>query len=573
MLDTMMLLEDLNGRIGIESSSNYHYIPEDRRREIIAQLKAERQSVAPSPLVSPSRPTEARCRTREERDELIETLLAVRANRSEEENLSQHLHEAYESRSPVVLYDTNKSSIVTEEQESLKSPRSSEAGEGNDTFFYASDILLQSDNANLQPRSHLEIFYPFENDQNNQTIGRFDAMNRRTQDNKRFNSTIGTKSSSLNEHEHHTSATCMVNHHDAPPIMVQEPSNKEQEANISSSERAPTRMGMGSSCFVIAPPPAPSQVNKKKKPLEPSKPRLVAAKTSSAGSGGKNKTTTNTSSLVAHEEEKNNNKKKKNSTPSNRLQYLAQPRNEQFADREKRRLLQEMLQLQECTFKPKLYQEFRPDKGQSSHPHHQQQRISSSSSSPRSVCSSPRQAFGFGGEHTLEWLTLSPRQQKSLQKETQASQVLVELSTTTRGCTKIKTSNPMICSSKLPSKERRSHSLDDQQKGHGNEKQKTKKQLTPSRMRSRRQILERLHLEKPKWLEMRDKAKQEKEEKEIRQHCTFKPKINPMSEYMRTTTTTTNTTNTTSGTIGTISCSHNRPLHERLADLQRAKVS
>lgn len=73
--------------------------------------------------------------------------------------------------------------------------------------------------------------------------------------------------------------------------------------------------------------------------------------------------------------------------PSSRLDYLAQPRNHTFAEREKQRLLLEMEQLRECTFHPNV---LKP---------------------PRSL---PKEkalsSTGRPGITEFQWLTLSPRQ-------------------------------------------------------------------------------------------------------------------------------------------------------------------
>ncbi|KAF1793396.1 hypothetical protein GQ600_7966 [Phytophthora cactorum] len=72
--------------------------------------------------------------------------------------------------------------------------------------------------------------------------------------------------------------------------------------------------------------------------------------------------------------------------PTKRIDFLAQPRNQTFAEREKQRLVLEMEQLRECTFHPNV---LKP---------------------PRSISKARNKDQGRPGTTEFQWLTLSPRQ-------------------------------------------------------------------------------------------------------------------------------------------------------------------
>lgn len=169
---------------------------------------------------------------------------------------------------------------------------------------------------------------------------------------------------------------------------------------------------------------------------------------------------------------------------SKRIEFLAQPRNDKFTELEKQRLVLEMENFQECTFRPditKSQQRLRAKKDQSF--------TNAKSENPDAPARQSPAAF--------PWLMLSPRRKST-----------VDVSTRVKWC--------------------------DLEKPQG------------------QSVIQRLHLDGTAKYEQREIVKAELEALKL-QECTFKPKINSASRSM-------------------LSIGGYKPIHERVSDIQRAKV-
>jgi hypothetical protein len=105
--------------------------------------------------------------------------------------------------------------------------------------------------------------------------------------------------------------------------------------------------------------------------------------------------------------------------PKSRLDRLADPRTHVFADREKQRLIREMDELKECTFRPTMLQPQAETR--------QRQRARSVSPNRERPVKSVRFVTGSTtADGAFPWLTLSPRRRKTTKFNRQSSRSLIE---------------------------------------------------------------------------------------------------------------------------------------------------
>ncbi|ETO61552.1 hypothetical protein F444_20455 [Phytophthora nicotianae P1976] len=324
-------------------------LSEERRREILAKLSSERQTalrtrhvdtVAGDEMGYQVTASEKRTyRTPEERHELIHKLLSERDTEFKADSGTDfHFGEA--SVHPIDVRRGDELSGEFQHEAIASRIPPSTVSDDNDEIYYASDILDNTTAADIQPRSKLDFLFEGEEALQTSDPGyspeislsqtEFSHMvpNKKTEVDEPVPSSLFAK---LLRQEHETEAQTQANAEIIPKSFVDHhdyadvpwvPTDEHQEEQFVHSQDIP-------------------HIDQRR-------------------------ATTN--------------------RPTSRIEFLAQPRNQTFAEREKQRLLLEMEQLRECTFHPNV---LKP---------------------PRSISKAKNKDQGRPGTTDFQWLTLSPRQ-------------------------------------------------------------------------------------------------------------------------------------------------------------------
>ncbi|KAG4053450.1 hypothetical protein PC123_g11395 [Phytophthora cactorum] len=323
-------------------------LSEERRREILAKLSSERQTalrarhadpMAVEGVVNQETASEERAyRTPEERYQLVQKLLSERNMDFKADSVAEfHLGETSVQLIDVERGDKLSGGYQHEAGGYTSAP--STGSDDNDEIYYASDILDHEATADIQPRSKLDFIYEGKEAQQTSDPGYSPEIlptqtecsevvaNKKTEvDDIPVSSSLFAK---LLRQEKETeilaNGEVMMSSFDEDHHYSDAPgksTNGHQEEHFVQSEDI-THIGQ----------------------------RQAATK-----------------------------------RPTKRIDFLAQPRNQTFAEREKQRLVLEMEQLRECTFHPNV---LKP---------------------PRSISKARNNDQGRPGTTEFQWLTLSPRQ-------------------------------------------------------------------------------------------------------------------------------------------------------------------
>ncbi|KAL3660657.1 hypothetical protein V7S43_014411 [Phytophthora oleae] len=312
---------------------------EERRREILAKLSSERQAVlhgrnAGAITTTGDVSDESAYRTPEERHQLIQKLLCERNVEITSESTA--VHDVFLEGSPV-------SPIGVDRENELSGEFQHEApsAESDDDIYYASDILDTQPSADIQPRSRLDfIFEGEEAQQLSDTVHPSEAFP--TETDMGFSVLLPNSNTGVDE--------------PVPPSLFAKLLDHEQKANMPASEKLKQSSFDENHHF---------------------------ADTVWGTTDGNVEDLPVYSENAAHVDRSQSSTKK----PSTRIDFLAQPRSQTFAEREKQRVLLEMEQLRECTFRPNV------------------QKPPRSISKPKNLVEGNRP-----GVTEFQWLTLSPRQ-------------------------------------------------------------------------------------------------------------------------------------------------------------------
>jgi hypothetical protein len=416
-------------------------LQEERRREILAKLSSERQAAlrsrhisavnveggAPSEsrdaIWSVTTPTESKHRTAEERRQLVQKLLGERSTDIRSgANAVPGLYPEH--------IDADREDEASEEFEhNANACSSAPSVESDDEIYYASDILDDVTAVDVQPRSRLDFIYEGEE------LPQAPDLDYPVQ---RFSTAVPSLPVEANGEENAEAsapsslfAKLLGQDRDAENSATDEVVHESFDEDHRMDESWEVSHGLQGEPFV-------NSVN------------------------------------AANIEQFITSMKK----PSNRIDFLAQPRNQTFAEREKQRLLLEMEQLRECTFRPNV---LKPPR-----------------SIPKGGISETRDSIGRPGTTEFQWLTLSPRQKLFRPADADVDTA-------------------------------------DGHKENGGQN-----------------VIQRLHLDGTARYDSRERAREALESQKL-QECTFKPKINPTSKSM-------------------FSMVDYKPIHDRVSDLQRAKV-
>lgn len=482
---------------------------EDRRKEILAKLSSERQAAlkacktgspvysadAVSPEASPA-PSHSSFKTPEERSQVLQKLFQARKERSSSQteeaaaprspNLSdRHGHRAVLAASPMGSPPSDGSA---------DSERHSQAFSDDGELFYASDIIGNGVTAEIQPRSRMDLLYEQDEfgereaddaelgDEGVASISKSLEMQHGLHEGGGGSNSgaesagKGSSSSSLfakvlaresegypNMNEHHAQAArprvsqddaALFGQYEAKPVDSTQPARRR---TVPQSEREQSDSSPG-------------------EPWTPSKDQFAQYHGGATFPG---------EFVPGNEPFQHGTRRATTGTAiSKRIEFLAQPRNDKFTELEKQRLVLEMENFQECTFRPditKSQQRLRTRKDQPS-----------ASTKSEKIDPPVRQSRG-----AFPWLMLSPRRRS-----------IGDARARVQWC--------------------------DLERPQG------------------QSVIQRLHLDGTARYEQRELAKAELEALKLRE-CTFKPKMNSTSRSM-------------------LSIGGYKPIHERVSDIQRAKV-
>ncbi|GMG16203.1 unnamed protein product [Phytophthora fragariaefolia] len=318
---------------------------EERRREILAKLSSERQAALRARHVGETYtvrsidgssqqkdglvPTETRYRTPEERHQLIQRLLSDRA----EDALPRtaEVQNTWAEASPIRDTEAERE----EQQEPIDSGVSSAESDNDDEIYYASDIIDNVTATDIQPMSKLDFIYEEREDHQvpEPDISLFLQSTA-------LGSSMAVPTSDDQKEEL------------APSTLFAKLLGKDREVQNVRDDNLAQSMLVEHEQHVDEPWHSMNEGHDE---------------------------------LFNHRENATNIDQGQTTTKktSTRIEYLAQPRNQTFAEREKQRLLLEMEQLRECTFHPNVLK-------------NPQSKGINSSSRP--------------GTADFQWLTLSPRQ-------------------------------------------------------------------------------------------------------------------------------------------------------------------
>ncbi|KAI9991684.1 hypothetical protein PInf_017033 [Phytophthora infestans] len=310
-------------------------LSEERRREILAKLSSERQSALrghhTATIIGDGGGlggTEERAyKSPEERHELIQKLLRER-------NVEFKADSSTDSRfgeASVYPVDVERGDELSgESQHAFGSPLSTESDD-NDEIYYASDILDNATTADIQPRSTLDFIFEGEEASNSG-----------------YSPTIKLSQTELMSHKN-TEVYEPISSSLFAKLLRQE---NETETQTKANEEG-ISTSLGDHEYADAP----------WEPMNEHQEQFV-------------------SEDIPHIEQRLAATKRVKS----RIDFLAQPRNHTFAEREKQRLVFEMERLRECTFHPNV---LKP---------------------PRPISKAKRKDQSHPGTTEFQWLTLSPRQ-------------------------------------------------------------------------------------------------------------------------------------------------------------------
>ncbi|KAE9136033.1 hypothetical protein PF006_g14479 [Phytophthora fragariae] len=331
-------------------------LSEERRREILAKLSSERQAALRArhvgdvdtdtmPIAESTQqqdwfvpvPDERKYKTPEERHQLVQRLLDDRA--TESAPIPAEGQSMYLEVSPVRSIDVGRDEELhggCQQYLSGYSDEPSAESDDDDEIYYASDILDNVTAADIQPRSKLDFIYEGE------------EVGQRTDPDPSL-------PTAMKESVHVENSDEQKQESVPSTLFAKLLGRDKEEENIFDGTRA--------------------QISFEEEQQDADEPWYSA-------DGHQDNSCYQQVNTTSIDQGQTTMKR-----PSRRIDYLAQPRNQTFTEREKQRLLLEMEQLRECTFHPNV---LKP---------------------PRSI-SKEKGVNSTGRPDTTEfqWLTLSPRQ-------------------------------------------------------------------------------------------------------------------------------------------------------------------
>ncbi|KAG1692137.1 hypothetical protein DVH05_025757 [Phytophthora capsici] len=317
-------------------------LSEERRREILAKLSSERQAVLRGAVSD-----ENHYRTPEERHQLVQKLLSERNVEITSE--SPAIHDTSFDGSPVSSIDVDRGN-----ESSGEFQHEAPSAESDDEIYYASDILDTEPSADIQPRSKLDfIFEGEEAQQASDSVHPSEAFP--TETDMDFSALLPNSNTGVDE--------------PVPSSLFAKLLDRQHKDTIPASEELKEFK---------------DSVN-----FTPFDGNHHFSDTVWGTTDG-HAEDPHDSQTAAHIDHRQSSMKK----PASRIDFLAQPRSQTFAEREKQRILLEMEQLRECTFHPNV------------------QKPPRSISKPKNIGQGNRP-----GMTEFQWLTLSPRQKVSKQTD------------------------------------------------------------------------------------------------------------------------------------------------------------
>ncbi|KAG7389869.1 hypothetical protein PHYPSEUDO_009383 [Phytophthora pseudosyringae] len=337
-------------------------LSEERRREILSKLSSERQAALgarhvgvdtvamdgvgelPPQHWSMTASGERAYRTPEERHQLIEKLLSDRSRNFSSEAAA--VHDLHLGGAPVRPVDVERGEELNGEfqhEAGTHSDIPSAESDDEDEIYYASDILDKVDAVDIQPRSKLDLI--FEGGGTQQMPDRDGGSPKTLPTQVEFLALMPNSNDKA--------------HEPVSPSLFAQLLGQNKEAETLAND-------------AVIQSPFKEDYHYADAPWEP------------ANAGQEEN--------VVYAQDVTNIDQRNTATkrPSNRIDFLAQPRNQTFAEREKQRILLEMEQLRECTFHPNVLKQAR------------------SISKPGAV--GLEKSAGRPGTIDFQWLTLSPRQ-------------------------------------------------------------------------------------------------------------------------------------------------------------------
>ncbi|KAK1944448.1 hypothetical protein P3T76_004360 [Phytophthora citrophthora] len=318
-------------------------LSEERRREILAKLSSERQAVlrgrnAGDAITTGNVSEENHYRTPEERHQLVQKLLSERNMEMTSESTA--VHDVFLEGPPMSPIDVDRGNELNGEFQ-----HETQSAESDDEIYYASDILDSQPSADIQPRSRLDfVFEGEEAQQGSDSVHSSEAFP--TETDMDFSALLPGSNSGVDEPVPSSLFAKLLSHQQKDTIPASEGVNQIKDSNSFDGNHQFVDTVWRTTDGHAEDPPENSET-------------------------------------AAYMDYRQSSIKKL----ATRIDFLAQPRNQTFAEREKQRILLEMEQLRECTFHPNVQKP------------------------PRSISKPKNLVQGkHPGMSEFQWLTLSPRQ-------------------------------------------------------------------------------------------------------------------------------------------------------------------